>query len=58
MAHESPVIYYSLVIGTVGPVLAIVVPSIRESYGYRRSDMIPTTYPRACFLTFYYVFQF
>ncbi|XP_006459392.1 N19M NADH-ubiquinone oxidoreductase subunit [Agaricus bisporus var. bisporus H97] len=44
-AHESPVIYYSVLLGTVGPVLAVVAPSIRESFGYKQPEMIPTTYP-------------
>ncbi|KAH9481739.1 NADH-ubiquinone oxidoreductase 9.5 kDa subunit [Psilocybe cubensis] len=44
-AHESPVIFYSVVIGAIGPVMAVVVPPIRESMGYKRAEMIPSTYP-------------
>ncbi|KAF8149956.1 hypothetical protein B0H34DRAFT_667311 [Crassisporium funariophilum] len=44
-AHENPVIFYSIVIGSIGPVMAIVVPPIRESFGYRPAEMVPTTYP-------------
>ncbi|KAM6504515.1 hypothetical protein JOM56_001458 [Amanita muscaria] len=44
-AHENPVIFYSVVLGTVGPVLAVAVPPIRESFGYRPAEMVPTSYP-------------
>jgi len=44
-AHENPVIFYSVIIGSIGPVLAITVPPIRERYGYRPAEMIPTSYP-------------
>lgn len=46
-AHESPVLFYSVVIGTIGPVMVVTVPPIREYFGYRPSEMVPTTYPRA-----------
>ena len=46
-AHENPVIFYSVIIGSIGPVLAITVPPIRERYGYRPAEMIPTSYPRS-----------
>ena len=48
-AHESPVLFYSVVMGTMGPVLAFGVPPIREHLGYRPSEPIPATYPRASF---------
>ncbi|KXN89100.1 NADH-ubiquinone oxidoreductase 9.5 kDa subunit [Leucoagaricus sp. SymC.cos] len=44
-AHESPVIFYSVVLGTIGPVMAVAVPPIREYFGYRPAEMIPTSYP-------------
>lgn len=44
-AHESPVLFYSVVLGFVGPVLAFGVPPIREHMGYRPPEPIPTTYP-------------
>ncbi|KAH9015916.1 hypothetical protein EDB85DRAFT_1875431 [Lactarius pseudohatsudake] len=44
-AHESPVLFYSVVMGLVGPVLAFGVPPIRERMGYRPPEPIPTTYP-------------
>jgi hypothetical protein len=46
-AHESPVLFYSVVLGLVGPVLAFGVPPIREHMGYRPPEPIPTTYPSA-----------
>ena len=48
-AHESPVLFYSVVMGAIGPVLAFGVPPIREHLGYRPLEPIPTTYPRASF---------
>ncbi|KAF8972132.1 hypothetical protein BDZ97DRAFT_1650183 [Flammula alnicola] len=44
-AHENPVIFYSVIIGAIGPVMALTVPPIRESLGYKPAEMIPTTYP-------------
>ncbi|OJT07232.1 hypothetical protein TRAPUB_1909 [Trametes pubescens] len=44
-AHEQPVIFYSLVIGLIGPVMLITVPPIRKTLGYRYADPIPTSYP-------------
>jgi hypothetical protein len=46
-AHESPVLFYSVVLGSIGPVLAFGVPPIRERMGYRPPEPIPTTYPSA-----------
>ena len=46
-AHESPVLFYSVVLGSIGPVLAFGVPPIRERLGYRPPELIPTTYPSA-----------
>ncbi|KAH9992549.1 hypothetical protein BJV74DRAFT_834781 [Russula compacta] len=46
-AHESPVLFYSVVLGSIGPVLAFTVPPIRERLGYRPPEPIPTTYPSA-----------
>ncbi|KZT03039.1 uncharacterized protein LAESUDRAFT_660510 [Laetiporus sulphureus 93-53] len=44
-AHESPVIFFSLIIGLSGPVIAITVPPIRRRMGWRPAEQIPTTYP-------------
>ncbi|KAI6025706.1 hypothetical protein F5J12DRAFT_809884 [Pisolithus orientalis] len=46
LAHERPVIFFSLLIGISGPVLAFTVPPIRRNYfGYVPPESIPTTYP-------------
>ncbi|KAK0193905.1 hypothetical protein F5146DRAFT_953055 [Armillaria mellea] len=45
-AHERPVIFYSLVLGIAGPVMAYTIPSIRENYfGYKPAERVPITYP-------------
>jgi len=41
------VLFYSVVLGSIGPVLAFTVPPIRERLGYRPPELIPTTYPSA-----------
>ncbi len=40
-------LFYSVVLGSIGPVLAFTVPPIRERLGYRPPELIPTTYPSA-----------
>ncbi|KAG8953607.1 hypothetical protein FRC03_011685 [Tulasnella sp. 419] len=44
-AHENPTIFWSLLIGFAGPVMAITVPPIRKSFGWKPSEKIPTSYP-------------
>ncbi|ORY25327.1 hypothetical protein BCR39DRAFT_544312 [Naematelia encephala] len=44
-AHESPVIFYSLLIGISGPVMVLTVPPIRRSFGYQSPPRIPASYP-------------
>ncbi|CAK9780441.1 hypothetical protein CC85DRAFT_295567 [Cutaneotrichosporon oleaginosum] len=44
-AHESPVIFYSLVIGFAGPALVFTVPPIRKSMGWKPAERVPETYP-------------
>ncbi|KAJ7707695.1 hypothetical protein B0H17DRAFT_1192150 [Mycena rosella] len=44
-AHESPVIFYSCVIGAIGPVLLVTVPPLKERLGYKPSEPIPLSYP-------------
>lgn len=44
-AHENPVIFYSVILGCVGPVLVLTVPPIRERLGYKKAEMVPTSYP-------------
>ncbi|EDR08507.1 uncharacterized protein LACBIDRAFT_297246 [Laccaria bicolor S238N-H82] len=44
-AHENPVIFYSCIIGAIGPVMVVAIPPIRERFGYQPAEMVPTTYP-------------
>ncbi|KAK7033143.1 DUF155 domain-containing protein [Favolaschia claudopus] len=44
-AHESPVIFYSCVIGLIGPVLLVTVPPIKKRLGYQPVEPIPVSYP-------------
>ncbi|KAI0052791.1 hypothetical protein FA95DRAFT_1553059 [Auriscalpium vulgare] len=44
-AHEQPVIFYSVVIGAIGPVVAFGVPPIRKHFGYEAAERIPNSYP-------------
>ncbi|CCA67128.1 hypothetical protein PIIN_00962 [Serendipita indica DSM 11827] len=44
-AHESPVYFYSLVIGFTGPAILAIVPPIRKRMGYELAEAVPTTYP-------------
>ncbi|EED78880.1 NADH-ubiquinone oxidoreductase 9.5 kDa subunit, partial [Postia placenta Mad-698-R] len=44
-AHESPVIFFSCVLGAIGPLMVITVPPIRTSLGWKPAESIPTTYP-------------
>lgn len=46
-AHEQPVIFYSCVLGLIGPVMLVTVPPVRTALGYKSPEQIPTTYPRA-----------
>ncbi|KDN40509.1 hypothetical protein K437DRAFT_227319 [Tilletiaria anomala UBC 951] len=44
-AHEKPVIFFSLLIGSLGPIAVVTVPPIRKRYGWKQSERIPTSYP-------------
>ncbi|KAG5729446.1 hypothetical protein E4T56_gene11377, partial [Termitomyces sp. T112] len=44
-AHENTVVFYSCVIGAIGPVMAITIPPIREHFGYRPAEHVPMSYP-------------
>ncbi|RFU32417.1 hypothetical protein B7463_g3945, partial [Scytalidium lignicola] len=44
-AIEKPAIFYSIVLGCMGPVLVLTVPTIREKLGDSRRPQIPLTYP-------------
>lgn len=38
--------FYSIVIGSVGPVAVVAVPPIRKAYGWKPAEKVPTSYPR------------
>merc|ERR1711977_101244 len=42
---EKPAIFYSLVIGSMGPVTILVAPPIRRMFGDGKRPEIPLTYP-------------
>ncbi|KAI1379001.1 NADH-ubiquinone oxidoreductase 9.5 kDa subunit [Hypoxylon crocopeplum] len=44
-ARETPALYWSIVIGTAGPVILATVPPIRKRLGYERPPPVPMTYP-------------
>ncbi|PFH52975.1 hypothetical protein AMATHDRAFT_172490 [Amanita thiersii Skay4041] len=44
-AHESPVLFYSVVLGFIGPLMVVTIPPIRERMGYRPAEMVPTSFP-------------
>ncbi|KAJ6494841.1 hypothetical protein DFH06DRAFT_1260721 [Mycena polygramma] len=44
-AHESPVLFYSVVLGLTGPAILITVPPIRRSMGHKAAEPIPLSYP-------------
>lgn len=44
-AIEKPAIFYSLIIGSMGPVLVLTVPPIRRRLGDVQRPPIPSTYP-------------
>ncbi|KAH9939615.1 uncharacterized protein BXZ73DRAFT_43651 [Epithele typhae] len=44
-AHEQPVIFYSLIIGSVGPIMVATVPPIRRAFGWKPTEPAPLSYP-------------
>ncbi|OCK79957.1 NADH-ubiquinone oxidoreductase 9.5 kDa subunit [Lepidopterella palustris CBS 459.81] len=45
-SHEKPAIFYSIVIGSAGPVIMVIAPPIRRYFGDEISrPKIPLTYP-------------
>lgn len=44
-SHERPAYFWSIVIGSVGPVTMVIVPPIRRVMGDVRPEPIPLTYP-------------
>ncbi|KAI4759025.1 hypothetical protein E4T52_08744 [Aureobasidium sp. EXF-3400] len=44
-ARNKPAIFWSIVVGSVGPVMALVVPPMRARFGDGPRPQIPLTYP-------------
>jgi len=44
-AIEKPAIFYSIVVGSLGPVLIFTVPPLRKRFGDPQRPQIPLTYP-------------
>ncbi|CEH17724.1 hypothetical protein CBOM_04117 [Ceraceosorus bombacis] len=44
-AHEKPEIFFSVLIGSVGPVLVVTVPPLRRRYGFIPAEPIPSSFP-------------
>ncbi|KAI9804411.1 MAG: hypothetical protein M1825_001310 [Sarcosagium campestre] len=44
-SHEKPAIFYSIIVGAIGPPLMFIVPSIRARFGDPARPRIPLTYP-------------
>ncbi|EIN04197.1 NADH-ubiquinone oxidoreductase 9.5 kDa subunit, partial [Punctularia strigosozonata HHB-11173 SS5] len=44
-AHEYPVLFYSICLGSLGPIMVLTVPPIRRSLGWTPAPPIPTSYP-------------
>lgn len=47
-AREKPAYFYSIVIGLIGPVMVVTVPSIRHNLGDKPRPPIPQSYPSEC----------
>lgn len=44
-SHERPAIFYSIIIGAMGPVFLVTLPKIRYALGDVDPEPIPFTYP-------------
>lgn len=44
-SHEKPAIFYSIVIGCLGPVSIVTIPPVRRYFGDEDPPPIPLTYP-------------
>jgi len=44
-AHEKPAIFFSVVIGSLGPLMLVMAPPIKRAYGWTPRPTIPMTYP-------------
>ena len=51
-SHEKPAIFYSIIIGSLGPLTLFVVPPIRHRLGDGPRETIPLTYPGMFFFFF------
>jgi len=47
-SYEKPAIFWSVVVGAMGPVSLLVVPPMRRWAGDETPKMIPLTYPGEC----------
>ncbi|KAI8057133.1 hypothetical protein BDF22DRAFT_740662 [Syncephalis plumigaleata] len=45
VTFESPVITFSVVVGTLGPLMALTAPSVRSMLGYQHVEPLPFSYP-------------
>ncbi|TKA73244.1 hypothetical protein B0A49_06149 [Cryomyces minteri] len=46
---EKPAIFYSIVVGCIGPVMMVVVPPLRHRFGDGPREAIPLSYPSEYF---------
>lgn len=44
-SHEKPAIFYSIILGSLGPVAMVTIPPIRSYFGDSDPPPIPLTYP-------------
>ncbi|PGH16768.1 hypothetical protein AJ80_05083 [Polytolypa hystricis UAMH7299] len=44
-SHERPAIFYSIILGTMGPVCLVTIPPVRRYFGDTKPAPIPLTYP-------------
>ena len=48
-SRHKPAIFWSLVVGSMGPIMAFTVPPIRRAMGEKPRPQVPLTYPSECF---------
>lgn len=44
-AHERPAIFFSIVLGCLGPVSLVSIPPVRRYFGDVNPEKVPMTYP-------------
>ncbi|SHO76451.1 Uncharacterized protein MSYG_0789 [Malassezia sympodialis ATCC 42132] len=44
-AHERPVVFFSIIVGAIGPALVLTVPPMRMQMGWKPAERIPVSYP-------------